>query len=416
MSALVTNYRYHRLRRRWKQRSQSLKDIDIACSESTGQRDSALIPARQIRGMTASAQTKDLIEEQYRERGIDISSTQRKKQLSKKDKDHYIVKMMGWDDMNRKRFNAISPAPTSSEAGPAAVHSPAPLEHPDTDAKDGANADADLSIENAAHALFVPQGSGNVNEKRKLSDTSVLPTSTSQKGSASKLARCTCDLGVSENLKEVMEREVALSSSSGQPLLARIFGSVDKGLKVCWAHLQKVASRLEVRNHRGGQEQPVDTLRRLHEDGIWEVRRHPDSITIFTTQGRPEFPSDKLGSYRFQHDPTDKFDFDANAILDEIDPAIRPAWERDGTVMINAFEWWWEKPADPTKLSIAEIVFSEFGCMEHHTRLISDTPNLGWQRNMFYSIGQQIMRQDPLYYLLYACLRTDKQWRLISYP
>ena len=31
-------------------------------------------------------------------------------------------------------------------------------------------------------------------------------------------------------------------------------------------------------------------------------------------------------------------------------------------------------------------------------------------------IGQQLMRQDPLYYTLHAALRPDKHWRLVSYP
>lgn len=35
---------------------------------------------------------------------------------------------------------------------------------------------------------------------------------------------------------------------------------------------------------------------------------------------------------------------------------------------------------------------------------------------MFYSIGQQLMRQDPVYYAVYAALRPDKEWRLVSYP
>ena len=35
---------------------------------------------------------------------------------------------------------------------------------------------------------------------------------------------------------------------------------------------------------------------------------------------------------------------------------------------------------------------------------------------MFHSISQQLMRQDPAYYTLYATLRPDKQWRLVSYP
>ena len=34
---------------------------------------------------------------------------------------------------------------------------------------------------------------------------------------------------------------------------------------------------------------------------------------------------------------------------------------------------------------------------------------------MFYSIGQQLIRQDLVYYMLYAALRPDKQWRLVTY-
>lgn len=35
---------------------------------------------------------------------------------------------------------------------------------------------------------------------------------------------------------------------------------------------------------------------------------------------------------------------------------------------------------------------------------------------MLFSILQQAMRQDPAYYRLYAALRPDQQWRLVTYP
>ena len=35
---------------------------------------------------------------------------------------------------------------------------------------------------------------------------------------------------------------------------------------------------------------------------------------------------------------------------------------------------------------------------------------------MWYSLIQQIVRQDPVYYALVVSLRSDKNWRLISYP
>ncbi|PYI31566.1 hypothetical protein BP00DRAFT_456892 [Aspergillus indologenus CBS 114.80] len=35
---------------------------------------------------------------------------------------------------------------------------------------------------------------------------------------------------------------------------------------------------------------------------------------------------------------------------------------------------------------------------------------------MYFSIGQQLMRQDPAYYLLYVLARPDHNWKLVSYP
>ena len=35
---------------------------------------------------------------------------------------------------------------------------------------------------------------------------------------------------------------------------------------------------------------------------------------------------------------------------------------------------------------------------------------------MFYSLAQQIIRQDPAYYAMMAAARPDRNWRLISYP
>jgi len=52
----------------------------------------------------------------------------------------------------------------------------------------------------------------------------------------------------------------------------------------------------------------------------------------------------------------------------------------------------------------------------HHLREINGKKNIGWLRNMFYSITQQLMRQDPAYYMLYVALRPDQAWRLVSYP
>ena len=53
---------------------------------------------------------------------------------------------------------------------------------------------------------------------------------------------------------------------------------------------------------------------------------------------------------------------------------------------------------------------------EHHFHSKGNNgKRLGWLRNMWYSLIQQIVRQDPVYYALVVSLRPDKNWRLISY-
>lgn len=51
-----------------------------------------------------------------------------------------------------------------------------------------------------------------------------------------------------------------------------------------------------------------------------------------------------------------------------------------------------------------------------HLRLINKKPNYGWLRNMYYSLGQQVMRQDPKYFAIYCALRPDQNTNLVSYP
>ncbi|EFR02363.1 hypothetical protein MGYG_05360 [Nannizzia gypsea CBS 118893] len=47
-------------------------------------------------------------------------------------------------------------------------------------------------------------------------------------------------------------------------------------------------------------------------------------------------------------------------------------------------------------------VFKEFDMYLWHQRLVNGKPSYGWCRSMYQSLGQQLMRQDPTYYLLYV--------------
>jgi hypothetical protein len=61
-------------------------------------------------------------------------------------------------------------------------------------------------------------------------------------------------------------------------------------------------------------------------------------------------------------------------------------------------------------------VLEEFDMYLAHLRMINQKPNYGWLRNMYYSLSQQVMRQDPLYFTIYCALRPDQNTNLVSYP
>lgn len=60
--------------------------------------------------------------------------------------------------------------------------------------------------------------------------------------------------------------------------------------------------------------------------------------------------------------------------------------------------------------------FEEYEMYLHHLRQREGVEELGWCGTMIYSIGQQLMRQDPAYHLVYVALPPDHEWNLINYP
>jgi hypothetical protein len=77
---------------------------------------------------------------------------------------------------------------------------------------------------------------------------------------------------------------------------------------------------------------------------------------------------------------------------------------------IMLFDWWFQNP------ELKQCLNDEFDLYLWHLREINGRKNIGWLRNIFHSIAQQLIRQDPTYYMLYTALRPDSAWRLVSYP
>jgi hypothetical protein len=91
--------------------------------------------------------------------------------------------------------------------------------------------------------------------------------------------------------------------------------------------------------------------------------------------------------------------------------------QANGSVVIPGFYDWLKDDYDGQHPNgIMPMICDEFDMYEYHYQAEDGKPRVGWQRNMWHSLIQQLVRQDPAYYMLYVFFRPDHAWRLVSYP
>lgn len=66
--------------------------------------------------------------------------------------------------------------------------------------------------------------------------------------------------------------------------------------------------------------------------------------------------------------------------------------------------------------SLMQLMHLEFDMYDYHYTPAISKPRLGWSRNMFQSLTQQLVRQDVCYYAAYVAIRPDHAWRLMAFP
>jgi hypothetical protein len=65
-------------------------------------------------------------------------------------------------------------------------------------------------------------------------------------------------------------------------------------------------------------------------------------------------------------------------------------WERDGTIIIPDIFSYLDQP------DLTAAIDTEFEMYLHHYRPVPGRPQMGFLRNMFYSLTQQLLKQDPV--------------------
>ena len=132
----------------------------------------------------------------------------------------------------------------------------------------------------------------------------------------------------------------------------------------------------------------------------------------FERSARDIAPAELLEPFRFNPVPEKKFTFNHLAVLERLaGPHAYETWLRDGSLIVpNLLQY---ITTDP---ELFQMIGKEFNMYEHHFQPHTSKPNMGFLRNMFYSLTQQMVRQDPAWYALNVACRPSHDWRLITYP
>ncbi|KAF7514661.1 hypothetical protein PCG10_005209, partial [Penicillium crustosum] len=104
----------------------------------------------------------------------------------------------------------------------------------------------------------------------------------------------------------------------------------------------------------------------------------------------------------------------------DADPAV---WDlgqqldRDGSIVLpGLFEWLGEDFDGNHPGGLRHLIMEEFNMYDWHYLARPSKPRIGWARNMWFSLVQQMVRQDPAYYAFYVRCRPDHAWKLVSFP
>lgn len=110
-------------------------------------------------------------------------------------------------------------------------------------------------------------------------------------------------------------------------------------------------------------------------------------------------------------------------VLPTPDPSAPPAsklfqqmTERGTVVIPQLFGWLKEDFDSILPGGLLALAHEEMDMYDYHYMPRDGKPRLGWLRNMWHSIIQQLVRQDPAYYASYVFFRPDHAYKRISFP
>ncbi len=343
-------------------------------------------------------------------------------------------------------------------SGPPSQHSSIPMEGASTDPQKlgrkvhftatEPNREADTNSSTldgllSQHSLTMESVSENLKELlRKVYHTTTTATTATVGKAASTTSGpagqeeevCQCEdifdaAGLYEKEVEVMSEmhpKGKIPVAKTDKLLRLLAPHLESQPSLCLAHLQVLAFHLGLKKVH--QKQTVVRQIKLIADepkhmGGWPITR--DGLwKWFRGASEPLTKINKLLPNRYKSVQTLEMQpgsFEPPAILRDFEtrlgmPNLSSLLELNGFVDIKGlFDWWFEPVGGDGGRSLANMAVEEQGIYQHHTgREALDKD--GWTWLQHYSIFQQVLVQDPIIYILNACLRRDGNTRLIWYP
>ena len=180
---------------------------------------------------------------------------------------------------------------------------------------------------------------------------------------------------------------------------------------ICHRHVRVIASSLKLQTNisRPKLIESVMSAQGKTVEDVWETE---EMRSLFRKKGRPAEESDELGPFKYAQGDASEFVFDREAVWRRYagEGTMETFFDK-GNVVVKGLLDWIVKDSE-----LMGMVSAEFEMYRHHLREQNGKANLGWCRNMWHSLVQQAIRQDPAVYALHVAAREDGVWRLVSYP
>lgn len=183
----------------------------------------------------------------------------------------------------------------------------------------------------------------------------------------------------------------------------------DEDQRFCRVHLLCICQKADFHIRALNNEKLVERMRLFTDVKASKLWTDKETSHCFYASRRPVRTSDARGFYRYQHYVPSAEDYDYEKVMESVFPGAYERFQKDGTVNIKAFDW----------LFITDItadMLDELQMYNYHSPLPDGQSDQGWLRNAYYSCAQQLIRQDPLFYIACVCLRPDHRQQLDSYP